>query len=147
MSKNLELCRADDGSGGWSLHTPEGDLLISGPSEADASGDWIRPDQADWAAAEAAAEQGLTYQEAPLTRAVTIRARITERGNGFPNVGDYVYDSATDTVYTVSSMGRIQTRQYAGNWVDAELEDTGLSASDLTDEEFDDITCSVTVVA
>ncbi len=65
MSKSLELCRADDGSGGWSLHTPDGDLVMSGPSEADASGDWIRPDAADWAAAEASAEQGLTYQDAP----------------------------------------------------------------------------------
>ncbi len=75
----------------------------------------------------------------------TISATITERGNGFPCVGDYVYDTATDTVYTVARMGRIHTRQYASNWVEAELEDTGLSASDLTDGEFDDITCSVTI--
>lgn len=76
---------------------------------------------------------------------MTISATITERGNGLPSIGEYVYDSGSDTVYTVVSMGRIQTGRAAGNWVDAEVEDTGMSASDLTDEEFDDITCSVTI--
>lgn len=75
-----------------------------------------------------------------------IRATIIERGNGFPDVGDRIYDSQTDTIYEILSMGRIQTQQYAGNWRDARLEDTGLCASDLDDDEFDSLSdCGLTL--
>lgn len=57
-TRNLILCRSDLGDGGWSLHAPleseEDDyqgpeLLLHGSAEWDhASGDWNRPNAADY---------------------------------------------------------------------------------------------------
>ena len=48
MDIELELCRCDLGSGGWSLHTPDDKLILSGPSKIDKDGDWIRPNEEDY---------------------------------------------------------------------------------------------------
>ena len=76
-----------------------------------------------------------------------ITARIYERGNGLPAVGDRVYDAVSDTVYHVARIiGPIHTgAPGAGNYVWAEVEDTGLSASDLSDEEYEDIEYGIQV--
>jgi hypothetical protein len=59
------LCRSDQGDGGWSLHPSgstaeeialgEAPVLVSGPAQWDeATDDWDRPNEADYAAAAAA---------------------------------------------------------------------------------------------
>lgn len=58
------LCRSDLGDGGWSLHTPgttdddiaAGDpgYLVSGNAQMQRNGEWSRPNEADYKAAEAA---------------------------------------------------------------------------------------------
>jgi hypothetical protein len=67
---------------------------------------------------------------------------ITERGNGFPSVGERVYDSETDTVYELTADcfgGRISTGPCgAGNYCTMEAVVFG-DASDLTDEEFESL--------
>jgi hypothetical protein len=61
-AEDLVLCRSDTGDGGWSLHAPgstdeqiaSGDApyLVSGPAEMDdETGEWSRPDLADYRAA------------------------------------------------------------------------------------------------
>lgn len=52
----------------------------------------------------------------------TTTATIIEQGNGFPSAGDYVMTSDSQ-LYTVVSMGRIQTGDPRGNYVTAELEE------------------------
>jgi hypothetical protein len=57
----LVLCRSDMGDGGWSLHAPgstdeqiaSGDAppLVSGDSEKDDDGKWVRPNADDYLAA------------------------------------------------------------------------------------------------
>jgi hypothetical protein len=71
-----------------------------------------------------------------------VNARITERGNGLPDAGDKIYDQTDDTIYLIDSIdGPIHTGQPgAGNYVWAKVSPNGESASDLSDEEFDDLT-------
>jgi hypothetical protein len=71
-----------------------------------------------------------------------IKATITENGNGLPSIGELVYDSTTDTVYTIvgwNSSDQISTNgPGCGNSVCVIIEERG-SASDTTDEEWDEI--------
>jgi|GEM_PF-6996091 len=78
---------------------------------------------------------------------MSITARIYDRGNGLPRVGEHVYHVATDTVYRVARIiGPIHTGAPGdGNHVWAEVEDTGLSASDLSDEEYEDMEYGIQV--
>jgi len=71
-----------------------------------------------------------------------MNATITENGNGLPNLGELCYDASTDTVYKIvgwDGSDRISTNgPGCGNSVNVILEDMG-SASDTTEEEWDDI--------
>lgn len=60
MSIEMDLVRSDNGDGGWSLH-PDGEdsLVLSGPSECDGDGDWLRPNGADYALAERLHDAGI----------------------------------------------------------------------------------------
>jgi hypothetical protein len=63
IDPTLELVRSDMGDGGWSLHVHRTDIdesddpvgaypiVASGESPCDASGEWMRPNAADYAAA------------------------------------------------------------------------------------------------
>jgi hypothetical protein len=70
----------------------------------------------------------------------TIKATITENGNGLPSLGETCYDSSTDTVYTIvgwDGSDIISTNgPGCGNSVNVVLEERG-SASDTTEEEWD----------
>lgn len=72
----------------------------------------------------------------------TIKATITENGNGLPSIGSLCYDASTDTVYTVAAWDesdRISTNGPGrGNSVDVILEERG-SASDTTEDEWEEI--------
>jgi len=74
-----------------------------------------------------------------------IKATITEQGNGLPSIGDLVYDVSTDTVYAIvgwDGSDRIATNgPGSGNSVNVLLETRG-SASDMTDEEWEQIESS-----
>jgi hypothetical protein len=74
-----------------------------------------------------------------------IKATITENGNGLPSIGELVYDSTTDTVYTIvgwDGSDYISTNgPGSGNSVNVLLEERG-DASDTTDEEWDEIESS-----
>lgn len=76
---------------------------------------------------------------------MSIKATITENGNGLPSIGELCYDSATDTVYEVAAYadgGNISTNAPGcGNSMAVLLEEQG-SASDTTDEEWDAISSS-----
>ena len=76
---------------------------------------------------------------------MNIKATITENGNGLPNIGEICCDSSTDTVYTIigyDGSGQISTNGPGrGNSIDVILEERG-SASDTTDDEWDDIESS-----
>jgi hypothetical protein len=64
---------------------------------------------------------------------------IYEHGQGFPGVGERVYDSADNSVYTVESIDSgILTRQWEANHIMATLE-YECDATDLNGEEFDAI--------
>lgn len=53
MDTKLEMVRSDMGDGGWSLHRPgEMEPVLSGPSEANEDGEWLRPNADDYALAE-----------------------------------------------------------------------------------------------
>jgi hypothetical protein len=73
---------------------------------------------------------------------MSIKATITENGNGLPNIGALCYDSSTDTVYEVigwDGNDRISTNgPGCGNSVDVLLEERGC-ASDTTDDEWEAI--------
>lgn len=66
--------------------------------------------------------------------------RVFERGNGMPNVGDYV--SASGDLYRVTAIGRYETGRSPGMgmWALARLE--WADWSDLTDEEAEAVVCS-----
>ena len=72
----------------------------------------------------------------------TIKAIITENGNGLPSIGEICYDPTTDTVYTITGWDgsdRISTNGPGrGNSVAVVLEERG-SASDTTEEEWETI--------
>ena len=72
----------------------------------------------------------------------TIKATITENGNGLPSIGEICYDANTDTVYRIigwDGSDRISTNgPGCGNSVNVLLEERG-SASDTTDEEWETI--------
>jgi hypothetical protein len=74
-----------------------------------------------------------------------MKAKITENGNGLPSIGELVYDSTTDTVYEIvgwDGSDRISTNGTGcGNSVCVIIEERG-SASDTTDEEWEDIETS-----
>ena len=63
-----------------------------------------------------------------------MKATIHECGNGFPTVGDRIYEPHTDSILVITWMGPIQTRQYQANYVHAEVESTGCSAGDVSEE-------------
>lgn len=64
---------------------------------------------------------------------------IYEHGNGFPDVGERVYSSEDNSVYTVASIdSHIMTRQYQANRVLATLE-YNCDATDLDDGEFNSL--------
>jgi hypothetical protein len=71
---------------------------------------------------------------------MSIKATITENGNGLPSIGEICYDASTDTVYTIigwDGSGRISTHgPGCGNSVNVLLEESG-SASDITDKEWE----------
>lgn len=75
----------------------------------------------------------------------TLKATITENGNGLPRVGELCYDASTDTVYTIvgwDGSDRISTHgPGVGNSVDVLLEERGC-ASDTTEEEWEEIESS-----
>lgn len=66
--------------------------------------------------------------------------RVFERGNGMPNVGDYV--SASGDLYRVTAIGRYETGRSPGMgmWALARLE--WADWSDLTDEEAEAVVCT-----
>lgn len=67
-------------------------------------------------------------------------ATIIENGNGFPNIGEMVYDASTDTIYRITGWDgsdRISTNGPGrGNSVCVIVDGIG-SASDLSDEELE----------
>lgn len=64
---------------------------------------------------------------------------IYEHGNGLPDVGERVYSSEDNAVYTVASIdSHIMTRQYQANRVLATLE-YDCDPTDLDDDEFEAI--------
>lgn len=73
---------------------------------------------------------------------MSIKATITENGNGLPNLGALCYDSSTDTVYEIidwDGSDRISTNgPGCGNSVNVLLKERG-SASDTTDDEWEAI--------
>lgn len=77
-----------------------------------------------------------------MTTTDKILLEISERGNGFPSVGERVYDVETDTVYELTADfygGRISTGSPgSGNYCTMEAVVFG-DASDLTDEEFENL--------
>lgn len=70
-----------------------------------------------------------------------MKARIEERGNGLPGSGERIYHSDTDTVYEISAIdGPIHTAGGGGgNYIYVNVVDTGLSAGDLSDAEWDEL--------
>lgn len=75
-----------------------------------------------------------------MNTATQVLLKITERGNGFPSVGENVYASDTDTVYALTAdQGSIHTGSCGeGNYCYMLAEESG-DASDLSQEEFDDL--------
>lgn len=69
-----------------------------------------------------------------------MKATIEEKGNGFPNIGALIYDAENDAVYRVlGGSGNIATnRGGRGNTIEQDVEYVGC-ASDISDEEFDEI--------
>jgi len=64
---------------------------------------------------------------------------IEERGEGFPEVDELVYEPIENTIYRVKSIdSNILTRQYQANYIYATLEFEG-NAEDLTDQQFEDL--------
>jgi len=51
MRAQLELVRSDHGDGGWSLEVGDR-IVLAGPSDRDACGEWTRPDAEDYAEAD-----------------------------------------------------------------------------------------------
>jgi hypothetical protein len=76
---------------------------------------------------------------------MSIKATISENGNGLPSIGEICYDASTDTVYKIigwDGSDRISTNGPGrGNSVDVILEERG-SASDTTEEEWSEIESS-----
>ena len=83
-----------------------------------------------------------TNLQATADKMKTIKATITENGNGLPSIGEICYDANTDTVYTIvgwDGSDRISTNgPGCGNSVNVLLEEGG-SASDTTDAEWESI--------
>lgn len=75
-------------------------------------------------------------------KTTTLKAKITENGNGLPSIGELCYDSNTDTVYQIvawDGSDRISTNGPGrGNSVNVILEERG-GASDTTEEEWETI--------
>ena len=75
----------------------------------------------------------------------TIRATISENGNGLPSIGALCYDANTDTVYRVTAWDgsdQISTNGPGrGNSVDVIVAEIG-AASDVSEEEWDEIESS-----
>lgn len=70
-------------------------------------------------------------------------AKIEERGNGFPSVGDYV-SGEDGTLYRVLSAGStIHTTGGRSNWITAQVEECDWSDCD----EGDEFQASVEIVA
>ena len=68
-----------------------------------------------------------------------ITHKISDAGNGFPEIGERVYCSAENAVYIVESFdSRIQTRQWEANHVLATLK-YECDPTDLDDDEFESI--------
>jgi len=69
-------------------------------------------------------------------------AKISEAGNGFPDVGEYVYCGNNNTVYRVEKIGEDggihAIHQYVANWVWAKVEEWGDPWS-VSEEEFEAI--------
>ena len=66
---------------------------------------------------------GRTYTIAADSDADALEATIEERGNGFPDVGDYVPGDDGELYRVVSTDGRIQTGPAgAANWIRASVE-------------------------
>ena len=90
----LELCRCDHGSGGWSLHTDDGLIILSGPSELDENEEWLRPDERDYEIARQLAAHGIgrpvswtddgKLQAGPHTHSVGELDRVIEAALGSP---------------------------------------------------------------
>lgn len=75
---------------------------------------------------------------------MTIRATIHERGNGFPDVGDYVAGGADGQVYRIVAQPntRIHTGAQgsgASDYMYAEVELADWD--DISEAEYDDMTC------
>ena len=64
--------------------------------------------------------------------------RIEERGNGFPSVGERIYD-AEGNVLVVKELSSIHTIQWQSNYVYAECETTGEDWFDVEEDEKDDL--------
>ena len=65
--------------------------------------------------------------------------KIEEKGNGFPDIGETIYDSRTNSLYEVVSIDSdILTKQGMANYIYATVKDAG-DPTDMTDEEFNDI--------
>lgn len=75
----------------------------------------------------------------------TITAKIIEQGNGLPRDGETVYDNDTETLYRVISAGAIFTGDARGNYVHAQLEETGDDVTDLTDAEFAEVSDALVI--
>ena len=73
--------------------------------------------------------------------------RVEERGNGWPDTGDLVYDAGSDQVYRIiCDSAAIHTgRPGNGNYCYMEAEHVG-PAADLTDAEWDNmVDCGVSI--
>lgn len=75
----------------------------------------------------------------------TITAKIIEQGNGLPRDGETVYDNDTETLYRVLTTGAIFTGDVRGNYVHAQLEETGDDVIDLTDAEFAEVSDALVI--
>lgn len=75
----------------------------------------------------------------------TITAILIEQGNGLPRDGETVYDNDTETLYRVLSTGAIFTGDARGNYVHAQLEETGDDVTDLTDAEFAEVSDALVI--
>ena len=72
----------------------------------------------------------------------TIKATITEQGNGLPSIGELCYDPETDTVYQITAWdggGSINTHGGGcGNSIDVVLKAWG-NACDTSEDEWEAI--------
>lgn len=61
-------------------------------------------------------------KDLPMTSNKNIDAIIIEQGNGFPNVGDILWDNEGNVYRLIATDGRIHTGRASGNYIHGTLE-------------------------